>query len=93
MASLAQILTTSCEVVAFDHSAESRRAMRLALAMMGTPGLKLRNAKGNVAAMFAHYRTAQHSVGGPGALRGTPASWRAIVRQSVAAARALQVAA
>jgi len=80
-------------IIILDHSAESRRAMSLALAMMGTPGLRLRNAKGNVAAMLAHSRTAQQSVGVPGALRGTPASWRAIVRQSVAAARALQVAA
>jgi len=75
-----------------DHSAQSRRAMSLGLAMMGTPGVKLRNARGKLAAMWHYYRGAQINARGgfSATMSGTPAGWRAIVRQSIAQVRAVQ---
>jgi hypothetical protein len=79
-------------IIILDHSAESRRAMRQALASMGTLGVNVRHTTGHVALMFSYYRTAQRSVGGPGAICGTPAAWRGKVRKSIAAARAARQA-
>jgi hypothetical protein len=79
-------------IIILDHSAESRRAMSLGLAMMGTPGVKLRNARGKLAAMWRYYRGAQINAGGgfSATMSGTPAGWRANVREAIAQVRAVE---
>lgn len=80
------------KITILDHSAQSRRAMSLRLAMMGTPGVKLRNARGQVPAMWHYYRGAQINAAGgwSDTMSGTPAAWRAKVREAIAQVRAVQ---